>query len=171
MPAPLELEAFCQNEYRPLIGMLTLYTGDPEVARDLAQEALARLCANWGRVRRMEAPGPWLHRVAINLANSHFRRALAERRASHRLQAQTDRPVAAAAEPSAAGAVRAALAALPPRQRTAVVLRYFLDLDVYDTARRMECGEGTVKKLTQRALQALRSDPRLEGWLEETDVP
>ena len=77
----------------------------------------------------------------------------------------------AATEPSPADAVRAALAALPPRQRTAVVLRYFLDLDVYDTARRMECGEGTVKKLTQRALLALRRDPRLEGWLEGTDVP
>ena len=77
----------------------------------------------------------------------------------------------AATEPSAADAVRAALATLPPRQRTAVVLGYFLDLDIYETARRMECGEGTVKKLTQRALLALRHDPRLEGWLEETDVP
>jgi hypothetical protein len=46
---------------------------------------------------------------------------------------RTSRPVVAATEPSAAGAVRAALAALSPRQGTAVILRYFLDLDVSGT--------------------------------------
>ncbi|MGI8699694.1 MAG: sigma factor [Nocardioidaceae bacterium] len=54
--------------------MLRLYCGDPEVARDLAQEALTRAWVHWRKVRRMDRPDLWVRRVALNLANSHFRR-------------------------------------------------------------------------------------------------
>ena len=52
--------------------------------------------------------------------------------------------------------VRAALACLTPRQRESVVLRFMDDLSVEQTAEVMGCGEGTVKKLTARALVSLR---------------
>jgi RNA polymerase sigma factor (sigma-70 family) len=54
-------------------------------------------------------------------------------------------------------AVRAAVAALPPRQRAAIVLRYFADLSVRVTAAVMGCAEGTVKALTSKAISALRA--------------
>ena len=54
-------------------------------------------------------------------------------------------------------AVRVAVARLPQRQRTALVLRYFADLSVAETAEAMRCPEGTVKTLTRQAILALRS--------------
>lgn len=75
-----ELTAMCEREHPRLVGMLGLYCGDAEVAEDLAQEALIRLCRDWRKVRKLDAPDRWLHRVAINLAHSHYRRKTTERR-------------------------------------------------------------------------------------------
>jgi len=62
-------------------------------------------------------------------------------------------------------AVRAAVAGLPDRQRAALVLRYFADLSLADTAEAMGCAPGTVKALTHQALAGLRS--RLGDAIEE----
>ena len=87
-----DLIAKCEREHARLVGMLGLYCGDGAVAEDLAQEALIRLCRDWRKVRKLEAPERWLYRVAINLAHSHFRRAATERRAhSHFRRAATER--------------------------------------------------------------------------------
>jgi DNA-directed RNA polymerase specialized sigma24 family protein len=59
-------------------------------------------------------------------------------------------------DPAAAVAVRAALAALPPRQRAVIVLRFYSDLSVDQTADALNCSAGTVKSQTSRALAALR---------------
>ncbi|MFE7532629.1 sigma factor-like helix-turn-helix DNA-binding protein, partial [Kitasatospora sp. NPDC057542] len=53
--------------------------------------------------------------------------------------------------------VRTALAALPPRQRAVVVLRFWADLDIADTAKALGCTAGTVKSHTARALTRLRA--------------
>jgi RNA polymerase sigma factor (sigma-70 family) len=52
--------------------------------------------------------------------------------------------------------VRAALAALPPRMRAAVVLRHWLDLSVEETAELLNCSAGTVKSQTAKATARLR---------------
>jgi RNA polymerase sigma-70 factor (sigma-E family) len=149
----VDFEAFCLQHNSALIRMLTLYCGDREVARDLTQEALTRAWVHWRKVRKMDRGDLWLRRVAVNLANSHFRHVLVERSAG---------PVAGATTWSegpdvASGLVmRAALAQLTPRQREAVVLRFMDDLSVVQTADVMGCGPGTVKKLTARALVSLR---------------
>lgn len=103
----------------------------------------------------MERPGAWVHRVAINLANSRFRRFAAERRAHVRHGATADRYVVS--DIAAAVEVRDAVAALPPRMRAAVVLRYFADMSVAETATAMGCAEGTVRSLTHKGLGALRA--------------
>ena len=82
--APAELIAFCEREYPRLVGSLGLYCGDRHVAEDIAHEALVRVARDWGRVRSMRSPQAWTHRVAINLANSHYRRRQAEPRANER---------------------------------------------------------------------------------------
>ena len=147
--------AFCREEYPRLVGALTLYTGDRDLAVELAQEGLARACRHWRRVEKMRSPGAWVYRVAINLANSTFSRRRLERLARQRLGALAD-PVMDAPDVVALLAVRVAVAALPGRQRTAIVLRYFADLPVREVARLMRVEEGTVKALTSQGMENLR---------------
>lgn len=159
------LISFCRREHGRIVGLLSLYCGDAAVAEELAQDALTRVCRDWRRVRKMDYPEAWASRVAINLANSHFRRRAAEKRARERL---ASRPDAAAGAPDAAVAlsVRHAVAALPPRQRTALLLHYFCDLPFARVAELMGAPEPTVKSLARRGIERLRS-PELLGNPEE----
>lgn len=153
--APPDLVRFCTEQQPRLIGLLTLYCGDPDIAEELAQETLARACNRWRQVRRLSLPDAWVYRVAINLANSLFRRKRTERRVreharSHERLVHHDPDTAASVD------VLQAVAALPRRQRTAVVLRYYVDLPVAEVAEVMGCPEGTVKTLTYKGAAALR---------------
>lgn len=165
-PLDSEQAAFCRREHPRLVGALTLYSGDRGLAEELAQEALARACRAWPRVAAMAAPGAWVHRVAINLAKRHFRRqrlwqAVLRRHAGRAPDDHHDEDVAATL------AVRAAVAALPPRQRTALVLRYYSDLPVAEVAAAMGCAPGTVKALTHKAVARLREHG---GLLDDAEV-
>lgn len=149
-----EFSGFCSSHYDRLVGVLGLYCGERAVGEELAQEALARAWSHWGKVRSLEDPAGWLYRVAMNLANSHFRRKRAERRAH-----QSGRPLPEPAEDTAAIlAIRAAVAHLPRRKRTVLVLRYYLDLPFAQIARVMDAPESTVKSLARRALEDLRGE-------------
>lgn len=151
-PALAEL---CQREHVRLVGLLALYVGDRGIAEDLAQEALVRLHQQWASVRSMASPSAWLSVVGMNLARSWWRRRYIEQRANRRHQAGA-RADAAGPEPADVLAVRAAVAALPSRQRAALVLRYYAGLSVGETATALGCPAGTVKSLTNRAIGGLR---------------
>jgi RNA polymerase sigma-70 factor (ECF subfamily) len=154
-PVPPEaVEALCRKEWPRLVGLLTLLVGEPFTAEELAQEVLIRICQDPDRILAMVAPGAWMHRVAVNLANSHFRRLNAGRKAHQRLTLErlSDRPPS----PTDGVAVRQALQALPLRQRSAIVLRYYADLPIRDIAATLSCPEGTVKTLIHDAIEALR---------------
>ena len=160
------LEAFVAAEHRRVVGLLVLYTNDRLVAEELAQDAIVRLCQHWPRVARMEHRRAWLSRVAINLANSWLRRRAVEHRANRRHGLPAD--VAASDDAIATSlAIREAVATLPPRQRTAVALRFYTGLSVAETAAAMRCAEGTVKSLTNKAMTALRAVDELRT-LQET---
>jgi RNA polymerase sigma factor (sigma-70 family) len=150
-----DLDTFCVEEWPRLVGALSLYTGDAEVAQELAQETIARVCYRWDQIRNLEAPGAWAHRVAMNLANSHFRRAkrgrALERRAANVTTAHDEFDLATALS------IRAEVARLPRRQRGALVLRYYGDLPVRTVAEILRCPENTVKTLTARAIAQLRN--------------
>jgi RNA polymerase sigma factor (sigma-70 family) len=137
-------------------------TGDPDLAKELAQETVVRICRDWRRVEHMSAPGAWAHRVAVNLARSHARSLVVRRRVHAGLASEFDSPPATP-DLDEALAVREAVAALPERQRTAVVLRYFADLSVRETASAMRCPEGTVKTLTYEAIRQLRAQGVLDS--------
>lgn len=157
--------AFCIEQYPRLVGSLTLLTGSPEVAEELAQEALTRAIHHWRRLESMDAPGAWVHRVAINLANSTFRRRRLERAAVARLDADRGAYDDTDGVPASV-VVRAALAMIPDRQRAAVILRYFADLSVAETAIAMKVREGTVKALTHQGVAALRMALGSEDMME-----
>jgi RNA polymerase sigma factor (sigma-70 family) len=169
--APADLAAFCAREWARLVGTLTLYTGDPSLGEELAQEALARVCRDWPKVRDLESPGGWAHRVGVNLAISQRRRQRSARRAASRLAQRSESAVTA--DVAGAMAIRVAVMKLPERQRRALVLRYYADLSVREVADAMHVPEGTVKTLTRKAIAALRAGNLLgdaEPEKEETDV-
>ncbi|WP_410674686.1 SigE family RNA polymerase sigma factor [Amycolatopsis sp. cmx-4-68] len=140
-----------------------LLCGDWHRADDLVQSAVTRLYANWPRAVRADNLDGYARRTLVNTF-------LAEQRTSwwHRVDLRHDdheRP-APGPDVDAALDLRAALDRLPPRQRATVVLRYFCDLPVADTARALGCSQGTVKSQTSKAVDALREllgEPIREG--------
>jgi RNA polymerase sigma-70 factor, ECF subfamily len=149
-----DLDAMCQREYPRLVGMIGLYCGDANLAEDLAQEALIRLCRDWRKVSSMEAPEGWLHRVAINLAHSHYRRKAIERRAVSVLGARRSNADSADDRVETIDLLKN----LPHRQKAAVLLHYYLDLPVREVAKMMQVPEGTAKTLIHRGTRALQAD-------------
>ena len=160
MTASGDFSTFCAQHYPRLVGALGLHCGDRAVGEELAQETLARAWAHWAKVRELEDPSGWTFRVAINLSNSYFRRRSAEKRAMERNSEGRRADVDAAT----ALAVRAAIARLPRRKRTALVARYYLDLPFAEIARLMDSSESTVKSLARRAVEELRKE------FEEVDL-
>lgn len=132
---------------------------------DLTQDTLARLWRDWSRVRAADSPEAYGYKAAVNVAKNHFRWRISSRR-REQLSAPTDRGVHHDTDTATALAVREAVAALPIKKRTAVVLRYFADLSVAQTASVMDVPENTVKTLTRRALRDLRGV--IDGVNEET---
>lgn len=151
---PDDLDSFCRALRPRLVGALVLYCGDVGVAEDLAQEALARAWEHRSRLRHVERPDSWVFRVAFNLAASRRRRARAEARGIRR-STGTGQP-SWLPDVAWAVALRSAVAGLPPRQRAAIVARYYLDLDVASAALVLGCRDGTVKALTHQAIANLR---------------
>lgn len=147
--------SFCAREHPRLVGALSLYVGDADLAEELAQEALLRACRLWPVVSRLDSPGGWTWRVAVNLANSHFRRRLMARRV-HLELADGVRGLHDDPDSAMVLEVRRAVSGLPPRQRLAIVLRLVLDLSVADTAARMGASEDAVRSLTKRGAATLR---------------
>jgi len=165
-PTTKEADDFVTTIRPRLVGSLTLYCGNRTIAEDLTQEALIRTWMRWKKVREMRSPEAWTFRTAFNLANSWGRRHQAERRALKRLE----RSGAAFAPPDPVDvvAVRTAVGALPPRQRAAIVCRYFAGMSVDETAATIGAKPGTVKALTFQGVASLRTAGLLDE--ESTNV-
>lgn len=130
-----------------------LMCGDWHQADDLVQTALTKLYVAWKRVRSEDQPDAYTRRILT-------RCYLDERRRPWRREA----PVEVLEEIPAAAThaedtldLRDALSRLPARQRATVVLRYWADASVTETADALGCSEGTVKSQTARAINTLRS--------------
>ena len=133
-----------------------LLCGDWEQASDHVQEGLIRVYVAWPRLTRAGREHAYARKAVVSAFLDHTRR-----RTSSEVPTETDHDVPSGLDVAEAVALRAvlmsALAELPPRQRACVVLRYFDDLSVADTAAVLGCSEGTVKSQTSRALTSLRS--------------
>lgn len=132
-----------------LLRLAVLLTGERPVAEELVQEAFLRLLRSSGP-SDPAAGHAYLRTTVINLARSRWRRKLLELR--HR------RSVAEAVDgPDAAGHVdlMRALGTLSTRRRACVVLRYYADMTVEETARTLGISAGTVKSQTHKALAQL----------------
>ena len=144
---------FFAAEFWPLRRVGFLLTGDWDQAEDLAQEAMARTWAAWPRVRGYDRPGAFARKVLLNRHRSLLRRAVVEAR--HRLASRPEER----SQPDFGGddlVVWQALQGLPARQRTAIVLRYYMDLPEAEVPRLLGVPVGTVKSWTHRGLARLR---------------
>jgi RNA polymerase sigma-70 factor (sigma-E family) len=140
-----------------------LLTGDHHLAEDLTQATYAKVFAAWRRVSATDNPLAYARTTLLNTFLSH-----------HRLRRNSERPmdltVGDLATPPADDALRldllAALAVLPALDRAVVVLRYWEDRSVADTAIDLGLTETTVRTRARRALQRLR--PLLDPLSERT---
>jgi RNA polymerase sigma-70 factor (sigma-E family) len=157
-----EFEQFVASSAADLLRTGFLVVWDLSSAEDLVQECLLQVARRWPRVRSMEHPKAYARRILFNLALDGAKRQQRHRSELHiagRPALQDPHDEAAA---RALGAVETtselidALGALTPRQRAALVLRYFEDLSESEVAEVLGCSVGTVKSTTSRALERLR---------------
>lgn len=122
---------------------------DPE---DVAAEAFCRLYAARARLRGDQTKTvAYLNRIVVNEVRDRFRR---RRHAAARAHLVPVKAAVAGAD-GLRIAVVTAMGSLPPRQREALVLRFWLDLPVAQAADAMGVRPGTVKSLVSRGLAAL----------------
>jgi len=148
-----DLEALYRSRFEVFARVASSVTGDPERARDAVQEAFATAVR---KRRSFRGDGPleaWVWRIALNAARSDVRRSAPA--------LDYDEAIATNGHPEEDAALRVALARLPERQRTAVFLRYYADLDYAAIGEALGISSGTVAATLNAAHAALRT--RLEG--------
>lgn len=133
-----------------------LLCGDWDRASDHVQEGLIRVYVAWPRLVRQGGELAYARKAVVSaFLDSSRKRSSTERPASHLPGQAFDKDPAAVVADRAA--LMAALAHLPRRQCACLVLRYFEELDVRETAAALGCSQGTVKSQTSRALASLRA--------------
>ncbi len=147
---------FVATRWNALVRTAYLLTGDYQEAEDLVQTTLAKLYPQWRRINADTAVR-YARRALVNNNRSRLRR----HRVIHLLTPFLPETPAPARAEQDRDVLVTALAALPERQRAVVVLRYWEDLSVEETAHELGCSPGTVKSQASRALAKLRADPNL----------
>jgi RNA polymerase sigma-70 factor (sigma-E family) len=131
-------------------------------ADDLVQATITQLYVHWGQARAADHIDAYARTIMVREFLGERRSAWARR---VRLTGHVPEADSITTDHDALLDLRAALAAVPPRQRATLVLRFFCDLTVEQTARVLGCSAGTVKSQTAKGLAALRRslDPQAAG--------
>lgn len=151
-----EFDKLFRAHYRRLVGIGVAMSGDEEVARELAQEAMLRAHDRWSELANFDQPGAWLRRVMTNLLIDHHRRRTVEltaltRLAKHEAVAVRDIEVASVDAVTWAALIES----LPVRQRAIITLHYGDDRSVAEIAELLDITPGTVKSTLSKARQKL----------------
>ena len=154
-------DAFVAASSPSLLRLAYRLTADVHLAEDLLQGALWRVAKQWSRAR--EHPGAYARRTLVNLA-ADARRHRRRRPVEVGLDDLGDRADRAPVDQlEDRDVLLAALRDLPPRQRTVVVLRYWEDMSIDETAALLGCSTGNVKSTASRGLERLRGVLTAEG--------
>ena len=156
-PADRAVTVLYQSHYAALVREAALLVGDVATAEDVVQDCFIALHRAWWRVRDHSTALFYLRRSVINKSRSVLRRRVV----ADRLPLPAERPLPSAEDSALAvaalSAVRAALRALPARQREVLVLRYYADLPETQIAAVLGISRGSVKAHAARARDALRT--------------
>ena len=145
------------THYRSLVRLASLLIRDVATAEEVVQDSFAAMHSRWRRLCDSDKALSYLRKSVVNRSRSVLR---------HRVVAERNAPEPPADMPNAEhgasvllerSAVVAALCALPPRQREALVLFYYGDMCEAQIAVVMGISHGSVKTRTASALGALRS--------------
>lgn len=155
---------FAVAQAGPLRRCAYLFCGDWHLAEDLMQTTLVKIYRAWHRVAKQEALTNYARTVLLRTWLDEKRRPWRRSEVGHaELPDRWDgaaTPDVLAERSFARELVHEALLTVPARQRAALVLRYFDDLSIAETAEAMRCTEGTVKSQTARGLANLRAAMR-----------
>jgi len=133
-----------------------LICGDRHKADDVVQDTLYKVYLAWPKVQRAGNPFAYARRMLVNVAYDGGRRPWRREVTSAEIPEYAVQNGDFAAGHADRDEVLEALRALGPRQRACVVLRYYEDLSVEQTAEILGCSEGTVKSQAARGLDTLR---------------
>ncbi len=132
-----------------MVQLAVLLTGSPTIAEDVVQDAFSTVIERWDK---LDNPGGYLRTVVVNNCHQEHRRA--------KVRARSEPPswVLPLDTPHEIVELRDAVARLSRRQRTIVVLRYFLDLPDDEIANMLGCKTSTVRSNAHRAIAHLRRE-------------
>jgi len=148
--------AIYTTHYRSLVRLAVLLVRDVATAEEVVQDSFIAMHTAWRRLRDTEKALSYLRQSVVNRSRSVLR---------HRMVVDKNAPKPAPDMPSAEqgaisllerSAVIAALRKLPPRQREALVLKFYADLSEAQIATAMGISRGAVKSHTARGVAALR---------------
>jgi RNA polymerase sigma-70 factor (sigma-E family) len=154
--------AIYTTHYRSLVRLAVLLVRDVATAEEVVQDSFIAMHGAWRRLRDTEKALSYLRQSVVNRSRSVLR---------HRMVVDKNAPKPAPDMPSAEqgalsllerSAVIAALRTLPPRQREALVLKFYADLSEAQIATAMGISRGAVKSHTARGVAALRIVLELE---------
>lgn len=181
MTEPQEREAILQCQDGDLAGLEILYelhrlgvlrtaygvVGNSQLAEDIAQQVFVELFTAIRRFDPERSFAPWLYRIVVNTSLKELRRRehrnLPLNEAAAGLLSRDPLPDMVAEESEARRAMWAAVQSLSPKQRAAVVLRYYHGFSEAEMAVALGCRRGTVKSRLHSALRRLESLLRADG--------
>ncbi|MDQ0711183.1 RNA polymerase sigma-70 factor (sigma-E family) [Streptomyces luteogriseus] len=148
-------DEFAAARWSTLLHVARLLTGgDRQRAEDLVQEALVKLWFAWPKVAD-QAPEAYVRTVLVRLAARSARRRWWGERPVEQLPDRAG-PVDVSSAVAERSRLEAALAQLSPKQRAAVVLRYYEDLPEAQVAQALGCPVGTARSHASRGVARLR---------------
>lgn len=167
------LEGLVERHQTRALRTAYLICGDPDEAADIAQDAFLRAMEKIAQFDPSRPFAPWFMRIVVNLA---LKRCLTQARAysleggetiwEEILASPQVGPEEETSRRILRERVREALRRLPPRERAALVMRYYLDMPEAEISRELGGPLGTVKWWLHRAKARLRAETALAGWAE-----
>lgn len=151
-PWPEGFDGFYRTHYAGMVRLASLITMRQAVGEEIVQDAFVAVAVRWDDVRR---PEPYLRSAVINYSRTAASRSLRERLVDTVPETFTNGDINVPADMKQ---VWYALHRLTPRRRTAVVLRFYEDLDDREIADLMACRPSTVRSLVHRATRQLRKE-------------